>query len=241
MFYLLKTLLIMLITFLHKNSLVYIIFLKFLYQMPENVHIFLQNILNFPLLWCIIRVALQDMMEATLNIRLPFTKEIIKQLKAGDTISVSGVMYTARDAAHKRMMQALSSGEPLPFDVEGQTIYYAGPCPAKPGAVIGSCGPTTSGRMDSYTPTLLDLGLIAMIGKGERSSEVLASMKKNGAIYLGAIGGAGALYADSIKKVEVIAYEDLGPESVKRLEVENMPLTVICDIHGNNLYDLAKQ
>ena len=176
-----------------------------------------------------------------MNIRLPFTKEIIENLKAGDTVLVSGVMFTARDAAHKRMAEALSKGEPLPFDVKGQTIYYAGPCPAKPGMVIGSCGPTTSGRMDSYTPTLLDLGLIAMIGKGERSPEVIASMQKNGAVYFGAIGGAGALYADSIKKVDVIAYEDLGPESVKRLEVENMPLTVIIDARGNNLYDSAKQ
>lgn len=209
--------------------------------MTKNIHIFLQNILKFSFDWCIIRVTLQNMMEACMNIHLPFTKEIIETLKAGDTVSVSGVMYTARDAAHKRMMQALEAGEPLPFDVKGQTIYYAGPCPAKPGSVIGSCGPTTSGRMDSYTPALLDLGLIAMVGKGERSSEVLASMKKNGAIYLGAIGGAGALYADSIQKVEVIAYEDLGPESVKRLEVLNMPLTVICDIHGNNLYDKKKQ
>ncbi len=171
-----------------------------------------------------------------MNIQLPFTKDTIKNLKVGDNITVSGVMYTARDAAHKRMIQALEQGEPLPFDVKGQTVYYAGPCPAKPGAVIGSCGPTTSGRMDAYTPALLDLGLIAMIGKGDRADIVVASMVKNGAIYLGAIGGAGALYADSIKKVEVIAYEDLGPESVKRLEVENMPLTVIIDCHGNNLY-----
>ncbi len=176
-----------------------------------------------------------------MNIRLPFTKEIIENLKAGDTVTVSGVMYTARDAAHKRMAEALANGDPLPFDVKGQTIYYAGPCPAKPGMVIGSCGPTTSGRMDSYTPALLDLGLIAMIGKGERSPEVIASMQKNGAVYFGAIGGAGALYADSIQKVDVIAYEDLGPESVKRLEVENMPLTVIIDARGNNLYDNAKQ
>lgn len=174
-----------------------------------------------------------------MNIRLPFTKEIIENLKAGDNITVSGVMYTARDAAHKRMMQALENGEPLPFEIQGQTIYYAGPCPAKPGMVIGSCGPTTSGRMDKYTPALLDLGLIAMIGKGDRSDEVISSMVKNGAIYLGAIGGAGALYADSIKKVEVIAYEDLGPESVKRLEVCNMPLTVIIDKDGNNLYKNA--
>lgn len=175
-----------------------------------------------------------------MNIQLPFTKEAIQKLKAGDTVTVSGVMYTARDAAHKRMTEALLAGQPLPFDICGQTIYYAGPCPAKPGAIIGSCGPTTSCRMDAYTPTLLDLGLIAMIGKGNRSQEVVASLRKNGAIYLGAIGGAGALYADAIKQVDVIAYEDLGPESVKRLVVENMPLTVIIDVYGNNLYESAK-
>ncbi len=176
-----------------------------------------------------------------MNIHLPLKKEDIAQLKAGDTIFLSGTMYTARDAAHKRMTEALEKGEALPFDISGQTIYYAGPCPAKPGAVIGSCGPTTSGRMDKYTPRLLDLGLICMIGKGDRSDDVISSMIKNGAIYLGAIGGAGALYADSIKQVEVIAYEDLGPESIKRIEVEQMPLTVIIDQNGNNLYRLAKE
>ncbi len=180
------------------------------------------------------------MMEARLNIHLPFTKEDIENLKSGDAIFVSGTMYTARDAAHKRMMQALECGKPLPFDPKGQTIYYAGPCPAKPGMVIGSCGPTTSGRMDKYTPTLLDLGLIATIGKGDRTKDVIDSMKRNGAIYLGAIGGAGALYADAIKKVEVIAYDDLGPESIKRIEVLNMPLTVIIDKDGNNLYENKK-
>lgn len=178
------------------------------------------------------------MMEVAVNIRLPFTKTQIKTLNAGDNITISGVIYTARDAAHKRMAQAIAAGAPLPFDLAGQTIYYAGPCPAKPGRVIGSCGPTTSCRMDKYTPALLDLGLIAMIGKGDRSDEVVASMVKNGAVYLAAIGGAGALYANAIKEVEVIAYEDLGPESVKRLVVENMPLTVVIDSYGNNLYHM---
>lgn len=175
-----------------------------------------------------------------MNIHLPFTKDDMKKLRAGDNILVSGVIYTARDAAHKRMIQALENGESLPFDINGQTLYYAGPCPAKPGMVIGSCGPTTSGRMDIFTPALLDLGLVAMIGKGNRSPEVVSSMIKNGAIYLGAIGGAGALYADAIQKVEVIAYEDLGPESIKRLEVVNMPLTAIIDCEGNNLYETGK-
>lgn len=171
-----------------------------------------------------------------MNICLPFTKDFIKTLKIGDNVTVSGVMYTARDAAHKRMAEALAAGKPLPFDISGQTIYYAGPCPAKPGRVIGSCGPTTGGRMDKFAPTLLDLGLLAMIGKGDRSDEVVSAIKRNGAVYLAAIGGAGALYADTIKQVEVIAYEDLGPESVKRLYVENMPLTVVIDSQGNNLY-----
>ncbi len=171
-----------------------------------------------------------------MNIQLPFTKENMEPLKSGENITISGVLYTARDAAHKRMCEALSRGEKLPFEISGATIYYAGPCPSRPGEVIGSCGPTTSSRMDAYTPRLLDLGLLAMIGKGDRSDDVVDSMKKNGAIYLAAIGGAGALYSDCIKKVEVIAYEDLGPESVKRLEVENMPVTVVIDLRGNNLY-----
>lgn len=176
------------------------------------------------------------MMEVAVNIHLPFTKDVIKTLKAGDNISVSGVMFTARDAAHKRMAEALAAGKPLPFDLTGQTIYYAGPCPAKPGRVIGSCGPTTSCRMDQFAPALLDLGLLAMVGKGDRNDAVADAIKRNGAVYLAAIGGAGALYASAIKQADVIAYEDLGPESVKRLVVENMPLTVVIDCFGNNLY-----
>lgn len=176
-----------------------------------------------------------------MKIHLPFTKEIIKTLRAGDNITISGVMYTARDAAHKRMDEALSAGQPLPFDIVGQTIYYAGPCPAKPGSVIGSCGPTTSGRMDPYASRLLDLGLLAMIGKGDRSDEVISAIKRNGAVYLAAIGGAGALYADAIKEVNVIAYDDLGPESVKRLVVEDMPVTVVIDSFGNDLYRMHEK
>ncbi len=171
-----------------------------------------------------------------MNIKLPFTDEIVKKLKCGDTITVTGTVYTARDAAHKRMIEQLASGIALPFDVKNACIYYAGPCPAKPGHIIGSCGPTTSGRMDAYTPLLLDMGLKAMIGKGERSAEVIDAMVRNCAVYLGAIGGAGALYAQCIKSVEVIAYDDLGPESIKKLTVENMPLTVVIDCEGNNLY-----
>lgn len=173
-----------------------------------------------------------------MDITLPFTDEIIKKLRAGDRIRLSGVLYTARDAAHKRMSEALTKGDVLPFELKGATIYYAGPTPAKPGRIIGSCGPTTSERMDAYTPTLLDLGLKAMIGKGQRSDEVIDAIKRNNAIYLGAIGGAGALYSECITSMEVIAYEDLGPESIKKLTVKDMPLTVIIDSCGNCLYHL---
>ncbi len=172
-----------------------------------------------------------------MHIELPFTKDIIKKLKAGDTITISGTLYTARDAAHKRMSEAMKLGKNLPFDIKNQTIYYAGPCPAKPGNVIGPCGPTTSSRMDKFTPELLDSGLLAMIGKGDRSNDVKESIVKNGAVYLAAIGGAGALYAESIKSVEVVAYDDLGPESIKKLTVCNMPITVVIDSYGNNLYE----
>ena len=176
-----------------------------------------------------------------MNITLPFTDEIINQLKCGDRVLLSGTVYTARDAAHKRMAEKLAAGEPLPFDLMGQTIYYAGPCPAKPGHAIGSCGPTTSGRMDAYTPALLDLGLKAMIGKGQRSDDVIRAIVRNHCVYLGATGGAGALYSKCITEMEVIAYEDLGPESVKRLTVKDMPLTVIIDASGRSLYDSENQ
>lgn len=172
-----------------------------------------------------------------MNITLPFTEDIVKKLKCGDNITISGTVYTARDAAHKRMDEALDLGDSLPFDLKDQTIYYAGPCPAAPGKIIGSCGPTTSGRMDAYTPRLLDLGLRAMIGKGDRSKEVKDAIVRNRAVYLGAIGGAGALYAKRVKSVEVIAYEDLETESVKKIVVDKMPLTVIIDCKGNNIYN----
>ncbi|MBQ2968038.1 MAG: Fe-S-containing hydro-lyase [Clostridia bacterium] len=163
----------------------------------------------------------------TVKLNTPITKEDIKGLKYGMKVLITGYIYMARDAAHKRMIEALQKGDNLPFEVKNQTIYYAGPCPNKPGQVIGSCGPTTSCRMDAYAPTLLDLGLSCMIGKGERSEEVLASISNNGAVYLGATGGTGALLAKSIKSQEIIAYEDLGAEALRKLYVEDFPAIVL--------------
>ena len=164
------------------------------------------------------------------------TEETLAGLKAGDNVLLSGIMYVGRDAAHKRMAETLERGEPLPFDIKGQTIYYMGPSPAPPGRPIGAAGPTTSARMDTYTPRLLAAGLKAMIGKGVRSEEVREAMKKYAAVYLAAVGGAGALISRSIVKSEAIAYADLGPEAVLRLEVKDFPATVINDIHGGDLY-----
>ncbi len=174
------------------------------------------------------------------KITTPFTKDVIKSLKAGDSLLISGVIYTARDAAHERMTRNFKNGEPFPIDLADNVIYYAGPCPAKPGEVIGSCGPTTSGRMDAYTPLLLDNGLGCMIGKGARRAEVVDAMKRNCAVYLGAIGGAGALIARSIKKAEVVAYDDLGTEAIRRLEVEDFPAVVLIDCEGNDLYEIGQ-
>jgi len=174
------------------------------------------------------------------RISAPLTREQIRDLHAGDSVLISGVIYTARDAAHERMTQQYSEGTPFPIDLEGQMIYYAGPCPAKPGEVIGSCGPTTAGRMDAYAPTLLDHGLAAMIGKGARSAAVVEAMKRNCAVYLGAIGGAGALIAGAIKEAEVIAYDDLGTEAIRRLVVEDFPATVLIDCEGNDLYEIGQ-
>jgi fumarate hydratase subunit beta len=171
------------------------------------------------------------------NVTLPLTEKTIASLKAGDSLLLSGVMFAARDAAHKRMVAALEQGISLPFDVKGQTLYYVGPTPAPPGRVIGSAGPTTSSRMDVYTPRLLAAGLKGMIGKGPRSPEVKEAMKHYGAVYMAAIGGAGALLSKCIIKSEVIAYEDLGPEAVLRLEVKDFPVTVINDIRGRDLYE----
>ena len=180
------------------------------------------------------------MNKEALHIISPVEPKAIEGLRAGDQVLISGVVYTARDAAHKRLFQALEKGEPLPFDIRGQTIYYMGPSPARPGQVIGSAGPTTSGRMDIYTPRLLSAGLKAMIGKGSRSPEVKEAIKQYKAIYFAAVGGAGALIARSIKKVEVVVYEDLGAEAIRRLEVEDFPAIVINDIYGGDLYEEGK-
>ncbi|MFC2042417.1 Fe-S-containing hydro-lyase [Chloroflexota bacterium] len=171
---------------------------------------------------------------------LPLTEETVTDLRDGDAVLLTGVLYVARDAAHKRMLAALDKGKPLPFDIRGQIIYYTGPAPAKPGQVIGPAGPTTSGRMDSYAPRLLAEGLKGTIGKGMRSQAVKDAIKQHRAIYLAAIGGIGAVLAKSIKKSEVIAYDDLGTEAVRRLEVENFPAIVINDIYGGDLYEAGK-
>ncbi len=176
----------------------------------------------------------------TKRIMLPLTDESLKDLKAGDEVLLTGVVYSARDAAHKRMIEALDQGKPLPFDIRGQTIYFMGPTPARPGHPIGAAGPTTSGRMDSYSPRLIAEGLKGMIGKGMRSQAVKEAMKQHKAVYFGAIGGASALASKSIKKAEVIAYEELGAEAVRRLEVEDFPVTVVNDIYGGDLYHEGK-
>ena len=175
------------------------------------------------------------------HITTPLTAEKTRELRAGDNVLISGVIYTGRDAAHKRLVELVNEGKELPVDLKEQIIYYVGPAPAKPGQAIGSAGPTTSYRMDAYAPTLLNLGLKGMIGKGKRSDEVVESMIKNEAVYFGAIGGAGALLSKCIKKAEVVCYEDLGAEAIRRLEVENLPAVVIIDSQGNNLYQLGRQ
>jgi len=175
-----------------------------------------------------------------LHIISPLEIQIIEKLRAGDQVFIDGVIYTARDAAHKRISQTLDEGEKVPFELAGQTLYYMGPSPAKPGQIIGSAGPTTSGRMDTYTTRLLAAGIKAMIGKGSRSPEVKEAITKHKAIYFAAIGGAGALIAKSIKSAEVIAYEDLGAEAIRRLEVKDFPAIVINDIYGGDLYEEGK-
>ena len=174
-----------------------------------------------------------------IRIDTPLTKDKTVNLKAGDTVLLSGVIYTGRDAAHKRLIELLDRDEKLLIDVENEVIYYVGPSPAKPGQVIGSAGPTTSYRMDPYAPRLMDLGLTGMIGKGARNQEVIDAMKRNKAVYFGAIGGAAALIGKSIVKSEIIAYEDLGSEAIRRMEVKDMPLVVVIDSEGNNLYELG--
>jgi len=177
----------------------------------------------------------------TITLDIPTTKEKLATLSAGDRVLLSGTLYTARDAAHKRMTDAMDRGEPLPFPIEGAFIYYAGPSPAKPGQVIGAAGPTTSYRMDAYAPRLLDLGLFAMIGKGDRSPRVLEAIQRNGAVYFAAVGGAGALIAKSIHKVETIAYQDLGAEAITKLTVKDFPVIVAIDSHGHDLYETASR
>lgn len=171
------------------------------------------------------------------HLTTPLTSAQAQQLKSGDTVLLSGTIYTARDAAHKRLCEALERGEVLPLNLQNAVIYYAGPTPARPGEIIGSCGPTTSGRMDAYAPTLMRQGVIGMIGKGARSAQVVEAMKECGAVYFAAIGGAGAVMASCVKQAEVVCYDDLGSEAVRRLTVENMPLTVIIDNEGHNLYE----
>ncbi len=178
---------------------------------------------------------------SAIRITAPITDDsVVENLKAGDFVLISGVIYTARDAAHKRMVEALERGEELPFDLKGQIIYYAGPAPAKPGRPIGSVGPTTSYRMDPYAPKLLEAGLKGMIGKGTRSKEVIDAIVKYRGVYFGAVGGAAAYLARCVKEAEVIAYEDLGPEAVRRLVVEDFPAFVVNDVYGNDLYRMGR-
>ncbi len=174
-------------------------------------------------------------------IQAPVSKEDARSLKAGDYVYLSGTIYTARDAAHKRMKEALDQGQTLPFDLKGSVIYYMGPSPAREGRPIGSAGPTTASRMDKYTPELLDLGLGAMIGKGKRSPAVIDAMIRNGAVYFAAVGGAGALLSKCILSSEIVAYEDLGAEAIRKLEVKNFPVIVVIDSQGNNWYETASK
>ena len=175
-----------------------------------------------------------------IHVKSPLSREQARQLKSGDSCLLSGVIYTARDAAHKRLCELVTQGKELPLDIRDSVIYFVGPTPARPGEVIGSAGPTTSYRMDAYSPILIAQGQTGMIGKGKRSPEVIAAMKEHGAVYFGAIGGCGALLSQCIKHSEVIAYDDLGAEAIRRLEVENFPVVVIIDSEGNNLYETGR-
>lgn len=175
-----------------------------------------------------------------IELNMPIKEDSIRLLKSGDVVSISGVIYTARDAAHKRMIESIEKGEILPFDVNGQGIYYVGPTPSKPGDIIGSAGPTTSYRMDDLTIPLLERGLRVMIGKGKRDSKVIDAMKKHGAVYLAAIGGAGAYISSSIKQCDIIAYEDLGAEAIRKLVVKDLQLIVAIDSFGNNIYETGR-
>lgn len=176
-----------------------------------------------------------------ISIKMPLTREKVKQLKAGDSCLISGVIYTARDAAHKRLCELIKQGKELPFELKDSTIYFVGPTPAREGQAIGSAGPTTSYRMDAYSPLMIANGQTGMIGKGNRGAEVIEAIKKYGAIYFGAIGGCGALLSKCIKKAEVIAYDDLGAEAIRRIEVEDFPVIVVIDSEGNNFYETGRQ
>jgi fumarate hydratase subunit beta len=176
-------------------------------------------------------------MSEAIRLKTPLADADVEKLKAGDKVLLNGVIYTGRDAAHKRLYDLLMEGKTMPIEVKGQVIYYVGPAPAKPGQVIGSAGPTTSGRMDAYSPKLIEMGLKGMIGKGMRKKEVVEAMKKYKAVYFAATGGAGALLAKAIKKAQVVAYDDLGPEAISRLEVEDFPVIVVNDTKGNDLYE----
>ncbi len=178
---------------------------------------------------------------ANVRVKAPLSREDARNLKAGDSCLISGVIYTARDAAHKRLCELVNQGKELPMDMKDAIIYFVGPTPAKPGQAIGSAGPTTSYRMDAYSPTLIAQGQTGMIGKGKRGPEVVAAMKEFGAVYFGAIGGCGALLSKCIKKAEIVAYEDLGAEAIRRLEVEDLPVIVIIDSYGNNLYESGRK
>lgn len=177
----------------------------------------------------------------SISIKTPLTREALKKLKAGDSCLITGTIYTARDAAHKRLCDLIAQGKGLPLDIKDSIIYYVGPTPEKPGQAIGSAGPTTSYRMDAYSPQLIALGQTGMIGKGKRGPEVIEAMKKHGAVYFGAIGGCGALLGKCIKKAEVIAYDDLGAEAIRKLYVEDFPVVVIIDSDGNNLYETGRK
>jgi len=179
---------------------------------------------------------LEEMMSKEIRLTTPLSTRDVEKLNIGDKVLLSGVLYTGRDAAHKRLLDLIADAKELPIDIQGQVIYYVGPTPAKPGKPIGSAGPTTSYRMDSFAPKLIELGLKGMIGKGNRSQAVIDAMKQYKAVYFGATGGAGALIAKRIKKAEIVAYPDLGPEAIRRLEVEDFPVTVVNDTKGNDLY-----
>lgn len=175
------------------------------------------------------------------RIQLPITRDDVKTIKSGESLLLSGIIYTARDAAHKRLVELIEKGQELPFEIKDSTIYYVGPTPAKPGQAIGSAGPTTSYRMDAYSPTLIRAGETGMIGKGKRSPEVINAMKEYGAVYFAAIGGAGALLSNCIKSAEIVAYEDLGAEAVRRLTVEDLPVVCVIDCEGNSLYETGRK